>query len=370
MGSKRSILGIMSGSSLDGLDLALCTFSFTGRAPDHWEVLACDTRPLSKAWTNRLRQLPYGSARDLAEAHAQFGCFLGAQAKAFLQEQEQTADAIASHGHTVFHFPEDGTTTQIGDGAAIAAISGLPALDNFRMQDIALGGQGAPIAPIADKYLFSEHTFMLNLGGIANISARTAQGYVAFDCSGANQVLNALAQEAGQPYDKGGAIARTGQLLPDLLGQAMRLPYHSAPFPKSLGNDWVQEALLPIYTSYRAPVADRLHTACWQVAHSIDDSIRAIAQNAGLPNGPHSMLITGGGAFNTFLVECIRAKCEKSRSLAVEIPEPQIIEYKEAMLMALMGALRLEGLPNTLPTATGSPYATSGGGLHLPPLKG
>lgn len=357
----------MSGSSLDGLDLALCTFAFDGMSLTHWEVLACEARPFPADWVDRLRALPTGSARELAVAHAQFGQFLGEQAKAFLEAQTADADAIASHGHTIFHFPESGVSTQIGDGAAIAAITGRPSIDNFRMQDVALGGQGAPIAPIADRYLFSEQTFMLNLGGIANISARTEQGYVAFDCSGANQVLNALAQEAGQPYDKGGALARTGKCLPELLERAMALPYHQADFPKSLGNDWVQEQLLPLYKDYPATVEDRLHTACWQIAQSIEASISAIAQKAKLPPGPHTMLLTGGGAFNTFLVTCIRAKCEKNRSLAVEVPSPQIIEYKEAILMALMGALRLENLPNTLPTATGSTAPSCGGGLHTPP---
>lgn len=357
----------MSGSSLDGLDMALCTFEFNGQSLEHWETLACEARPFPEDWVRRLRALPSGSARELAVAHAQFGQFLGEQSKAFLEVQTVDADAIASHGHTIFHFPESGVSTQIGDGAAIAAITGRPAIDNFRMQDVALGGQGAPIAPVADHYLFPEQAFMLNLGGIANISARTEQGYVAFDCNGANQVLNALAQEAGQPYDKGGAIARTGKLLPELLEQAMALPYHQADFPKSLGNDWVQEQLLPLYMDYPASVADRLHTACWQIAQSVDNSISAIAQKAKLQPEPHAMLLTGGGAFNTFLVECIRAKCEKNRSLAVEVPSPLIIEYKEAILMALMGALRLEELPNTLPTATGSTAPSCGGGLHTPP---
>ncbi|MEQ8704869.1 MAG: anhydro-N-acetylmuramic acid kinase [Phaeodactylibacter sp.] len=360
----------MSGSSLDGLDLALCTFGFTGSTLHHWEVVECAACPFPEVWTERLRQLPDGSAKDLAIAHAQFGRFLGEQARAFLDTQEPAAEAVASHGHTIFHFPEAGVSTQIGDGAVIAAITGLPCIDNFRMQDVALGGQGAPIAPIADQYLFPEQTFMLNLGGIANISARTAQGYIAFDCSGANQVLNALAKEAGQPYDNGGAMARVGRLLPALLEKALSLPYHSAPYPKSLGNDWVQEQLLPIYTSFPGSVEDRLHTACRQIAQSIDESISAIGQHANLPAPPHSMLITGGGAFNTFLVECIRAKCEKNRSLAVRVPQPQIIEYKEAILMALMGAMRLEGLPNTLPTATGAMAGSCGGGLHTPPLNG
>ncbi|NRA52441.1 MAG: anhydro-N-acetylmuramic acid kinase [Phaeodactylibacter sp.] len=369
MESKQTILGIMSGSSLDGLDLALCTFYFSGGTLQRWEIVDCGAFPFPEPWINRLKALPSGSARELALAHGQFGQFLGEQSKAFLAQQKIEIDAIASHGHTIFHFPDEGVSTQIGDGAAIAGITGVPSIDNFRMQDVALGGQGAPIAPIADQFLFPEQAFMLNLGGIANISARTAQGYIAFDCTGANQILNALAQEAGHAYDKGGEIAKSGKLIPDLLEDALSLPYHSEPYPKSLGNDWVQEQLWPIYKHYNATVADRLHTACWQVARSIAESIGAIAQDNTLPSLPHSMLITGGGAFNTFLVECIRSECEKNRSLAVEIPTPRIIEFKEAILMALMGALRLEGLPNTLPTATGGHAPSCGGGLHIPPLN-
>lgn len=355
----------MSGSSLDGLDLALGKFVFRGEALQSWRALACGSRSFSVEWSSRLRGLPQGSALDLASAHAAFGRYLGEHALDFLRPVKAPVDAIASHGHTIFHFPKAGITTQIGDGAAIAAVTGLPAIDNFRMQDVIHGGQGAPIAPVADQYLFPDFTFLLNLGGIANISAKTERGYVAFDCTGANQVLNALAGEAGLAYDEGGKLARSGCLIPELLEKALALPYHAANYPKSLGNDWVQEQLLPLYLNSEAPVADRLHTACWQIARSIRNSLADIEARETIAPPPHTLLITGGGAFNHFLTNCIRSECGKSRSLAVKIPEAPIIEYKEALLMALMGALRLKGWGNTLPSATGSSAATCGGGLHL-----
>ncbi len=355
----------MSGSSLDGLDLALCRFIFCDDTLQSWHAIACGNRPFSTEWAHRLRSLPQGSALDLASAHAAFGRYLGEQALDFLTPLDEPVDAIASHGHTVFHFPDAGITSQIGDGAVIAAVTGLPAIDNFRMQDVACGGQGAPIAPVADQYLFPDFTFLLNLGGIANISAKTERGYVAFDCTGANQVLNALAGEAGLAYDEGGELARSGRLIPELLEEALALPYHATDYPKSLGNDWVQEQLLPLYLNFEAPLADRLHTACRQIARSIRDSLTRIRARETVAPPPHTLLITGGGAFNHFLTGCIWSECGKSRSLAVKIPEAQIIEYKEALLMALMGALRLGGWANTLPSATGSSTAACGGGLHL-----
>jgi len=359
------LLGIMSGSSLDGIDLAACTFDFSPEGGlRHWRVLAAETLPLPDGWPERLRALPDASAQTLALTQADFGRWLGEEARAFLRRHGVSVDAIASHGHTVFHAPEAGYSTQIGDGAVIAAVTGIDTLDNFRMQDISLGGQGAPLAPVADAYLFPEYDFLLNLGGIANISARSPRGYIAFDCTGANQVLNALARAMGREYDEGGAIAKTGHLLPGVLDEALTLPYHAAPYPKSLSNAWVREKLLPIYLRAEGEVPDKLHTACRQIARTVAMSLTSILEREQASAKSLRLMVSGGGALNAFLVDCIREECEKICSLALEIPAPEVIHYKEATLMALMGALRLRRAANVLPSATGAERAACAGAWH------
>ncbi|TXB67660.1 anhydro-N-acetylmuramic acid kinase [Phaeodactylibacter luteus] len=372
MGPMReyTVLGLMSGSSLDGVDAAVCRFAFQGNSPvpESWSIIAADTLPYTTAWAERLAALPSADAYELALAHAELGRYFGEQAKLFLSQSGiESIDAIASHGHTIFHYPEHQMTLQIGDGAAMAGVTGITTIDQFRSQDMSLGGQGAPIAPIADQLLFPEQDFMLNLGGIANISAKRQDGYVAFDITGANQVLNALCAELGLPYDKGGAIARSGRMIPALFEKVNALPYHHQPYPKSLGNDWVREAHIPIYQQWGAAVEDRLHTACRQIGHHTAMAVAAIIKRERVSTQrPLQLLATGGGAFNSFLMDCIQESCQAlSLGLNVAPASSQLINFKEALLMALMGALRLQGLPNVLPSVTGSRRPVSGGALHL-----
>ena len=368
MRGQTVVLGVMSGSSLDGLDLSVSAFQPPLRESPaealRWEYLEGCTVPLGEEWRTRLASLPADSVQTLSATDAAFGRWIGQQAQAFLERTGWAVDAIASHGYTVWHDPQQGASLQIGSGAAIAAQTGLLTIDNFRMQDVQLGGQGAPLAAVADQLLFPEFDFLLNIGGIANLSARCGRGYVAFDCTGANQVLNALVGQAGLLYDEGGALAATGRLLPDLLEKTLDLPYHRAPYPKSLGNDWVQEQLLPLYLSAEGEVADKLHTACWQIARSVADSVSAIEDREAMPGGLYRLMASGGGALNTFLVDCVRTECEKNCSLAIELPPRAIIDYKEAILMALMGALRLWGQPNVLPSVTGAQRAVCAGAVH------
>ena len=361
-------LGLMSGSSLDGLDMAFCRFDFSEESGrpfvTHWEILQAETASFSEQWKSRLARLPSGTALELALAHAQFGHYIGTIALDFLERHQLRPGLIASHGHTIFHYPEQGLSLQIGDGAAIAAVTGYPVMGNFRMQDVALGGQGAPLAPIADQLLFPDYGFLLNLGGIANLTSRRGSRIIAFDNTGVNQILNALVLPLGLPYDEDGRIAAGGQLIPELLQKVENLEYFARPYPKSLGNDWVQRVQLPLYLDYAAPVADKLHTACVQVGRQIARDIGLLIQREQLPDAEYRMLVTGGGAHNGFLVNCIREECEKICSLALEIPDQATINYKEAVLMGLMGALRAANLPNILPSVTGAARAVIGGALH------
>ena len=357
------VLGLMSGSSLDGLDLAFCKFEEHAESLD-WQILKADTMSFSPEWITRLEQLPKANAYTLAKTNADFGRYIGQFANSFLSQYNLEPDLIASHGHTVFHSPSDGFSLQIGDGAAIAGISGYTVVDNFRMQNIVVGGQGAPLAPIADQLLFPEYDFLLNLGGIANLSCKTPKGHVAFDISGANQILNALVRPIGFDFDEDGEIASSGKILPDLLQKVEQLPFFSEPYPKSLGNDWVQETQLPIYLSHQDSIANKLHTACWQIARQISKSIGDCIHNENLSLESAKMMASGGGVFNTFLLDCIKKEAYRQHEIVVETPSEDIIAYKEALLMALMGYLRLKKKPNCLPIATGSKRPVVSGALH------
>lgn len=360
------VIGLMSGSSLDGVDLAWCTFAFSRTQPGQllrWEFHRGETIAYPAQWQERLRAAPELNGRALWQLHTDLGLHFGALLTDFIHQHSIQPDFVASHGHTVFHFPEQCTTTQIGDGAAIAGVLGLPVIDQFRTQDMAVGGQGAPLAPLADQYLFANYLGCLNLGGIANISLQTDQGYIAFDVTGANQVLNALMEEeAGLAFDENGQLARTGQLCEALLKAVNTLPYLAQAPPKSLGNDWVQEQLLPLFKNKKWPLANRLHTLCVHLAQQLAADIRSVAKRHKLSlTADDRILAAGGGAFNAFLCEQI---ARAIAPLRLEIAAPEIINYKEAILMGLCGALRWQQQANVLPTVTGARRAVVGGAVH------
>ena len=364
---KYKVLGLMSGSSLDGLDIAFCTFKYSGKgqrfAIKDWEIEVAETVPYPEDWLEKLKKAPTLSGLELAQLDAELGRYFGVKSLIFIGKHDLEPDLIASHGHTVFHYPERTFTLQIGSGAAMAAISGYPVIDDFRAQDVALSGQGAPLAPIADKYLFDEYDLWLNLGGIANVTARTETGYVAFDIGGANQVLNDIVSVLGWPYDDGGRFAAVGQLNEKLLEEVNQLKFFREPYPKSLGNNWVRDVLIPIYQKYDCPVEDKLHTASIQLARQLAGDLENVLQDR-LKTEKFKMLVTGGGALNHFQIECIQHACSEIGDITVEVPEEKIIEYKEAALMALLGVLRIENVTTSLPSVTGAKEASIGGAFH------
>ncbi len=361
----KTALGLMSGSSLDGLDIAACRFKWQDGRIAHWQLLDGETIPFPEHWQNMLRQLPTADAHTLAKAHAGLGRWMGENVNEFLAFRPQLQpDLVASHGHTIFHFPAEGFTTQIGDGAAIAATTGYTTVSDFRSTDVAMGGQGAPLAPIADRLLFPEYELMLNIGGIANITCNIHGKYIAFDIGGANQILNALAQSIGLPYDDGGRMAASGRLIKPLLEAMDSLPYFHALPPKSLGNDWVQAHQTQVYLAWPASVEDRLHTACIQLARQTAIELARIIETERWRLPHYRILATGGGAFNTFLTKCIIEECCQVAPVALQLPEPGIIAYKEAVLMALMGLLRLAGVPNCISSVTGAQRDTCSGAVY------
>lgn len=363
---KYTAIGLMSGSSLDGLDIAACTFDMDGDKVVGWALLQGETQPFPEVWQERLRRLPESDARSLALAHSELGRWMGQCVADFMQRHALRPNLVASHGHTIFHFPAEQFTTQIGDGAAIAVACGCPVVCDFRTGDMALGGQGAPLAPLADRMLFPDYDVLLNIGGIANITCKLGSRYVACDVGGANQILNALAQTLGLPYDDGGRIAATGQYIPALAEVMDALPYFSWPPPKSLGNDWVQAHQTQAYLNWPASVEDRLHTACRQLARQTARAIQRIFESEKQSRPAYRMLATGGGAYNTFLTNCIVEECTSLMGECVlELPDAGIVNYKEAVLMALMGVLRVLEIPNCIASATGAERDAVGGAVYL-----
>ncbi len=333
------MLGVMSGSSLDGVDLALCSFT---RSNTGWNftLLATASIPYSAAWTDRLRNSTQLSGQELTTLDADLGQFLGTSIRDFLSKQSTQPTAIAVHGHTVFHEPAKGYSTQIGCASHIAAKCGIPVIDNFRQQNIALGGQGAPLVPIGDRDLFPGYDAYLNLGGICNASVQTNQGMLAWDISACNQPLNYLAQQLGFAFDQGGSIAKTGTINQGLLANLNALPYYQKIAPKSLSNQWVQNDFLDIVKSSKTSIADTMRTVVHHIATCIASDLA--------PYNPKKVLVSGGGAYNTVLVEAIQDATDAN----LVIPKPDIIEFKEAIVFAYLGALRWLGIPNVLQSYT------------------
>ncbi|MFK7770734.1 MAG: anhydro-N-acetylmuramic acid kinase [Saprospiraceae bacterium] len=357
-------IGLMSGSSLDGLDIAFCKFEVENDNILSWELLNAETVPFSEMWQSRLTHLPQQSALIYAKTHAYFGHYMGELVIDFMSRNNVVPDFIASHGHTIFHHPDKRMTAQIGDGGALAAVTGLKVIADFRTQDIAIGGEGTPLAPAADKYLFAGYDYYLNIGGIANVSCNVNGKMIAFDIGGANQVLNGLAYLADQEYDDGGKIAASGEVVNTLLQEVDSIDYFSQQYPKSLDNQWVVQNLLKKYREYPESVENRMRTAVEQLAKQTVLSVLQIIENEGLTNKRYRMLATGGGVFNSFLMERMQTLFREKIDLEVVIPEQEIIGFKEAILMALLGVLRIENIPNCLASVTGAKRDTVGGAIY------
>ncbi|MBR4803612.1 MAG: anhydro-N-acetylmuramic acid kinase [Bacteroidales bacterium] len=358
-GNGMKILGLMSGTSLDGIDLALCDISEHG-----YSVLAAETVPYLAEWKQRLSTLEKASAYEYALANVELGHLFGRAINRFLEGKERP-EAIASHGHTIFHQPQLQLTTQIGDGDAIAAETGLPVVSNFRTLDVALGGQGAPLVPIGDELLFGEYDACLNLGGIANISYKThpnpsrGEGTrVAFDICPCNMALNRLAAMLGYPYDDGGRNARGGEVHTCLLHDLDALEYYADEGPKSLGKEWFVEQFWPLVKGFLGvvPSQSQVRDALATVTSHIAIQIARVLERQQI----RTLLVTGGGAWNSYLLELL----SKYRSeIDITVPDALIVNYKEALIFALLGYLRLTEKVNTLASVTGAKCDSIGGNI-------
>jgi anhydro-N-acetylmuramic acid kinase len=287
------------------------------------------------------------------EKNRQFGLFIGENINKFLNYYNLEADLIASHGHTIFHQPEKGITYQLGEGASIAFITGITTISDFRAQDVAYGGQGAPLVPVGDEYLFGEYTFCLNLGGFANISFKENQQRIAFDICPVNIVINYLAEKVGKSMDENGQIASAGNIKYELLDELNRLDYYNKPYPKSLSREWFEDIIIPVLNGSNCSIEDKIRT----VNEHISDQVTRILNS----NKIGKVLITGGGTYNSFLLHLIGSKTD----ISLVIPGKFLIEYKEALVFALLGVLRINNEVNCFSSVTGARFNHSSGVINL-----
>lgn len=358
------VIGIMSGSSLDGLDIAFVEFEETARKWSY-EIKAARCLPYSDEWYKNLQQADKLSAYDYFLLHSSYGEYIGTQVNTFIDEFDlyHKVQLIASHGHTTFHAPLLGMTAQLGDGAAIAATTEINVVSDLRAMDVAFGGQGAPIVPIGEKLLFEDYDYFLNLGGIANLSLKSSAGYAAFDICAANRVMNMLAEFEGKQYDEGGSIAASGKVFTPLLNQLNALTYYSLPHPKSLANSFGTDEVFPLINGFDISIADKLRTYVEHVVIQIASAIQQLDLNV-VETIARKMLVTGGGAFNTFLIQHL-ASTIKSLHIEVFVPDTTLVNYKEALIMALIGVLRWREEYNVLDTVTGARRSSIGGAVWI-----
>ena len=353
---KYYAIGLMSGTSLDGLDIAYCSFS-TIEKKWKFDVLQAKTIKYPKSLAEKLAKAPEMTVIDFWKLHVEFGNFCGKEVKKFIEKYQAKPQLIASHGHTIFHQPQNGFTCQIGDGAQIAAITATTTICDFRSLDVALSGQGAPLVPIGDKLLFGCYEACLNIGGIANISFQQKNKTIAFDICPANIVFNHYANKLGKDYDKGGAIAKSGQVNIEVLKKLNALAYYKQKGQRSLGREWIDATIFPVLEKSNLSIEDKMATTLEHSAIQITSVLNK--------NKIKKLLISGGGAYNTFLIERLQAqtKCE------LIIPDKTTIEFKEAILFAFLGVLRFTEKVNCLSSVTGAKRDNLGGAIYIGKVK-
>ena len=341
----------MSGSSLDGLDLCLCRFEQDNKGW-HYTIIAADTPAYPEDIKAQLASAQQMSALELVRFHSKYGNYIGEQAKQFIAQQAIKPVLIASHGHTIFHQPKEGFTFQIGSGAHIAIAAGVDTICDFRTSDVAAGGQGAPLVPIGDRHLFGQYGYCLNLGGFANISYEKEGQRVAYDICPVNYVLNHYTRAIGKEYDNKGELAAKGTVHPGLLETLNRLDFYRQQGPKSLGREWVEQCVFPLIESYDLSLEDNLSTFCEHAALQIGSELSA---------GSKKMLVSGGGAYNTYLM----SRIEAHSAAAIHIPDALTINFKEALIFAFLGCLYMENQPNCLASVTGAARDVVGGARYV-----
>tara|TARA_B100000900_G_scaffold412834_1_gene435423 strand:+ start:5829 stop:6872 length:1044 start_codon:yes stop_codon:yes gene_type:complete len=346
MKNKYRVLGIMSGTSLDGIDLAICSFNKS----KEWSfrIEKCTTVKYSKKWITILSNLHNSNKQNIVEKDIIYGKMIATEITNFLKNDK--IDFIASHGHTIFHQPEKKYTLQIGNGNTIANITGLTTISKFRDLDVSLGGQGAPLVPIGDLKLFKNYKYCLNIGGIANLSIKDKNNIIAFDVCPANTILNKISRKLNLNFDNHGEIARRGKIIRKLLRQLNNLDFYKSKSPKSLSREWISKNISSLISEKYEP-QDILNTFCEHIGLQI-----------GMYLKDDKTLITGGGAFNKYLIERI----EKYSNSKLIVPDEKIINFKEALIFAFLGVLRIRNQNNCLKSVTGAKQNNCGGEINNP----
>lgn len=346
--NEKSItgVGVMSGSSLDGLDLSLVTFSQLSNT-SRWNYILEKSAviPFSQEINELLKSAPEMSSEELLGADSIFGRWVGEQVNIFLNHSPTPPEFIASHGHTVFHNPEKGYSFQLGKGEDIFNKTNITVINDFRSMDISFGGQGAPLVPVFDNLVLHEFDACLNLGGISNITINTGERPIAGDICATNQMLNYLSKQLGKDYDKGGELAKSGTFNEELLSDLQNNPFLDKQFPKSLSNEMIQSTDLMTLGNYKIPVQDSLKTLCRFIGIEIKKVLDTYLVKKG------KVLITGGGTFNDYLIHEIRSLSQDHEFI---IPDKDLINFKEAIAFAFLGALKLNNEINCYSSVTGA----------------
>jgi len=349
---KFNIIGVMSGTSLDGIDLAHLKFEIIN-GKWNFQILECETIGYSQKWIDQLKIAVGFSELELLKLNTDYTFLLGSIISDFIGKYKiENIDAVCSHGHTILHQPQNGVTLQIGNLPEIAILCNQKVVCNFRVQDVELGGQGAPLVPIGDQILFSDYDYCLNLGGFSNISFEENGNRIAFDISPVNTVLNFYANQLGLDYDDKGKNSRTGNINLELLNELNRLDFYKKNYPKSLGFEFVKETILPLIESYPIAIEDKMNTFTEHIAIQI-----ALV----LPKKENNLFITGGGAYNDFMIERVQFHLPETK---IVIPERKIIEFKEALIFGLLGVLKLRNEINILSSVTGAKIDHSSGEIY------
>jgi anhydro-N-acetylmuramic acid kinase len=342
----------MSGTSLDGIDLAEIIFNFS-EAKWNFEIITAETVPYSSFWKDELREAINYSEEKLERLDFKYTEKLSEEILKFIKKHNiLEIDAVCSHGHTILHQPEKGFTYQIGNLPKISKMLGQTVVCDFRVQDVELGGQGAPLVPIGDRLLFPEYDYCLNLGGFANCSFEKNRERIAFDICPVNIVLNNYAEKLGHNFDEGGKLAASGKVNEALLVKLNTLPFYNKKPPKSLGLEWVKEQIFPLLDASGISSEDILRTFTEHIAVQLAKHFR---ENA-------SVLISGGGAYNSFLIE----RVNKIAQVETAIPFREIVEFKEALIFGLLGVLKLRDEVNCLASVTGAERDHASGKIFSP----
>lgn len=356
--NSYNVIGVMSGTSLDGIDLSHIKFRLEN---DKWafEIFESETVGYSKSWIDQLQSAVDFSEIELEKLNQEYTKLLASIISTFIEKHKiENLDAVCSHGHTILHQPQNGFTLQIGNLPEIATLIHQTVVCDFRVQDVKLGGQGAPLVPIGDRILFSDYDYCINLGGFSNVSFEQKDKRIAFDISPVNTVLNFYANQLGLNYDDKGKISRTGNVNTDLLDKLNALDFYQQSFPKSLGFEFVKGTILPLIESFEIPIEDKLRTFTEHIALQTALALDSFETRN---DEKEQMLVTGGGAYNDFLVERIQLHLPK---MEIIIPSPKILEFKEALIFALLGVLKLRGEINVLSSVTGAKTDHSSGMIY------